>query len=144
MTKDIKDYLHLYLGCECFNHLRLLGVEGNAAYVSHPATGRMVKDINYLKPILRPLSDITEEEARVILPDMQTEDKLIEWGYYNEYSDGNVFYQYLKKAEDERLSSIIEDSLGVPEHWLFLLSKGFDLFGLIEAGLAINKTKLQS
>jgi hypothetical protein len=29
-----------------------------------------------------------------------------------------------------------------PETFLWLLSKHFDLFGLIEAGLAIDKTKL--
>ena len=142
-TKQISDYLHLYLGCDlkikAFNEAYYLN--GSIQKLT-PETLAEIYDGNDHKPILRPLSDMTEEEARVILPDMPTENKLIEWGYYNEYSEGNVFYQYLKKAEDERLTSILEDSLGVPEHWLSLLSKGFDLFGLRDAGLAIDKTKL--
>ena len=125
MTKDIRDYLHLYLGCECFNHLRLLGVEGNAAYVSHPATGRMVKDINYLKPILRPLSDMTEEELQEC---------------------GNLVVDF---SDDESGLGLNEHKwqdftlLLCAEQFHWLIQRGFDLFGLIEAGLAIDKTKLK-
>lgn len=151
MTKDIKDYLHIHLGCQICTgtgNVTLIAVQKETASTVFRVivlNGNQIHEIewnNDCRLALRPLSDMTEEEARVILPDMPTENKLIEWGYYNEYSEGNVFYQYLKKAEDERLISILEDSLGVPEHWLSLLSKGFDLFGLIDAGLAIDKTKI--
>ena len=122
-TKKISDYLHLYLGCECFNHLRLLGVEGNAAYVSHPATGRMVKDINYLKPILRPLSDMTEEEKNII---------------------GFNAYGILKSRKGDLIVPPTENGfVWAATQTLYLISQGFDLFGLIESGLAIDKTKIK-
>lgn len=154
MTKDIKDYLHLYLGCECFNHLRLLGVEGNAAYVSHPATGRMVKEIKYLKPILRPLYDMNEEEfiflankcfafdgkecykqhdAIYIRKNITKERLRLEF----DFKAYNNLYVWIDFTEDYKktffpLSDII----------CFInecRKMSFDMDGLIEAGLAIEK-----
>ena len=154
MTKDIKDYLNLYLGCECFNHLRLLGVEGNAAYVSHPATGRMVKDINYLKPILRPLSSIKEEEFKDLLKRCfdfdadecyKQEDAI--WGRktstkerfrlafnFEEYNNIHVWKEFTEDYKKiffplKNIVSFINECRNM----------SFDMDGLIEAGLAIEK-----
>jgi hypothetical protein len=87
MSKDIKDYLHLYLGCECINE------EGKIGRFS---------GIDVCKLLLRPLSDMTQEEFRI---------------------DCNL--------------------INPVERFRFRLSKGFDLFGLIDAGLALDATKLQ-
>jgi hypothetical protein len=64
--KDIKDYLHLYLGGKVEIGATLpgvlLGVEGNAAFVKHFTEGRICMALKQIKPILRPLSDMTEDE----------------------------------------------------------------------------------
>lgn len=130
MKKELKDYLHLYLGCECIldnkETGKLIGFDSRL----HDSDVEMVcftiwidkendwsvynddKNFERIKPILRPLSDMTEEEKQNIegtdwslLPDSG-------WEY-------------------------------TAETFLFLLSKGFDLFGLIEAGLAIDKITLK-
>jgi hypothetical protein len=110
MNKKIEDYLHLYLGCgmryathhEPQNEVYILTVENLKEAIEF-------KD----KPILRPLSDMTEEE------------------FY--YVEQHKIYQ----------GEIVQTfPLGAAELTKFLLSKHFDLFGLIEAGLAVDKTTL--
>lgn len=68
MDKKIEDYLHLYLGCEClvydddnldkFGYAKLSGtINGaNAVFENFAISMRRVK------PILRPLSSMTEDE----------------------------------------------------------------------------------
>lgn len=124
MKKDIKDYLHLYLGCECMTEDGRRGrfsgfdvVEKNYSIVM--ITVRFSDDpldhdwtvlndneeCDRIKLILRPLSDMTEDE----------------------------------KTEEYKIGL----DPGIEEQFRWLLSKGFDLFGLIEAGLAIDKTTLK-
>jgi hypothetical protein len=120
---ELKDYLHLYLGCQvefgrtekdkrkaCFvgfaDYHRL---ECRVAFRAGPE-GRVSTFL--LKPILRPLSDMTEEEKK--------EFDLIE---HNGSSYPTVAY-----------------ALAPCFKWL--LEKHFDLFGLIEAGLAISASSL--
>jgi len=125
MTKDIKDYLHLYLGCEVMldsiiessepNIKTLTAIQSIAPFVvlrdkGDSRQGEWV-DMNNCKPILRPLSDMTEEEKKLF---------------------GII------KIEERSFS--IETHF---ESFRLLLSKHFDLFGLIEAGLAIDKTITQ-
>lgn len=104
--KNTKDYLHLYLGCEVV-------IEKSSYWCVHefdyhkgekrlllPSVLTWVRNNEMIvKPILRPLSDMTEEE------------------------------------------DAIDCDLSPAEKFRFRLSKDFDLFGLIEAGLAIDKTK---
>ena len=119
--KDIKDYLHLYLGCEVLTNDHELGRNKKqrgrtGTFVGFADYHRMDCRLNFragpegrcniylLKPILRPLSDMTLEERK----------------------------------ESYRLKDDL--GIGTVELFRWLLSKGFDLFGLIEAGLAIDKT----
>lgn len=167
---DIKDYLHLYLGCEVareheesrskkfFERGKLIGI----------AQSEIEKDkivaildvgidhfhewyIEETKPILRRLSSMTEEEAK----DLIQFDKLCK-----EYQD--VSYNLIREFNDKILIgidvnySIVDPDEGViyPHGWemrfssmnaydfKWLLSKHFDLFGLIAAGLAIEKDSL--
>lgn len=118
---EIKDYLHLYIGCECLieagefpeSKLPVCGVAGRKAIMGEHSL-RLV-ELKDVKPILRPLSDMTEEE-RVEYDRLQVVCYSV-----------NLFYDQVKT--DATLTN-------------FLLSKHFDLFDLIPAGLAIDKTKL--
>jgi hypothetical protein len=123
MSKDIKDYLHLYLGVYCqrmgqedvSNVYKLTGVSFDDTQRQWWAYFENEEDcyaaIEDVFPILRPLSDMTEEELLIggPIPQTNTFDVVGKWS---------------------------------PDQFVYLLSKGFDLFGLIEAGLAIDKTKL--
>lgn len=121
--KKIEDYLHLYLGCECHTVApdgigHMIPERINTYWID-----RSRQDGTVLIPILRPLSDMTEEEAsgcwrlaggstQVTNPKLSLQD--LTW-----YSDFNVYQWAI-----------------VFKH---LLSKHFDLFGLIESRLAIQK-----
>lgn len=142
MSKDIKDYLHLYLGCDIDNNVQgqyvhpygcvkideltpenyatVMGVMNN-----EERNFKKFGDdkIHYCKPILRPLSDMTEEEFLEfkVLAD-EDFDKMI---------------RIPSVAIKTRISHKFEATR-------FLLSKGFDLFNLIPEGLAIDKTKIKN
>lgn len=113
-SKKIEDYLHLYLGCELLSKstgevvATLLGVVGNEAHFKVSGVKYSARCDNY-KPILRPLSDMTEEERSELI--------------YLQNADQRAYYEMAAQVK-------------------YLISKYFDLFGLIEAGLAIDKTKL--
>jgi hypothetical protein len=119
---NIKDYLHLYIGCEVDTN-----VQGQ--YI-HPYGCIKIEELTvenlfiilermrfneeyYCKPILLPLSDMTEEESRE--------------------------HDQIEMVKVKTLDgTIVHDANAV----VWLLSKHFDLFGLIDAGLAIDKTTL--
>ena len=88
-----------------------------------------------VKPILRPLSDMTEDEARSV------------WGkcYGDDFGDGECLLHLIATVDsDERNDSEFDVLLGYPDGWRYLLSRHFDLFGWIAAGLAIDKTKIET
>jgi len=117
-TMNIKDFIHLYLGCECWWEDK----DGNSGgrteidfYIIAELYGERIK----LKPILRPLSDMTKEERKEC---------------------GNLDYDF---SDDEIFNNMdwkYFDTLYSANQVIWLLSKHFDLFGLIDSGLAIDKT----
>lgn len=114
--KQLKDYLHFYLGCECLLEdkvrVTLNGFENNHPVVLNKKDWQSarVNQMDLIKPILRPFpSDMTEDDE--------------------EETGLNKFYEYGHHTL-------------APLEFVYLLSQGFDLFGLIKAGLAIDKTKL--
>jgi hypothetical protein len=145
--KSIKDYLHLYLGCEVqypdpngkmitakfTGFSRTDGVEttykkkpkaGEAVgdYLSWEANGYHNANALHLKPILRPLSSMTEEEcyeASVISGKRRV--------YMPRYwaGEGSARYMYMTPEQCFKLTH-------------YLLSRSFDLFDLIHSGLAID------
>ena len=129
MEKKIEDYLHLYLGSEatvCAGDIDIDGigllVKIDTNYGQKTAIvekGKFCSEVGveFIKPILRPLSDITKKEKKEMV---DTQEKLVIHGY------------------DKPVNLLVDSG----ETFRYLLSKGFDLFGLIEAGLAIDKTKL--
>lgn len=78
-------------------------------------------------PHLRALSSITEEEARNVYE--------ISAGSRWDENDGSALDIYWNST-DEWYTQIKNMEIGKPAVWLKLLEFGFDLFGLIEAGLA--------
>lgn len=120
MEKKLSDYLHLYLGCAVkhqsfVNPFQLKSISSNGIL----RVGGFDDDVSYntvvenIKLCLRPLSDMTEDEWK----DFRLPDT-----YQEVFKSGKVFK---------------------PSEFLQLLKHGFDLFGLIDSGLAIDKTKLK-
>lgn len=112
--KEIKDYLHFYLGCECKfeNDVFTLAAVYNHSIVystDSDESGEGIYGIEDCKPILRPLSDMTEGEK--------------------------VYLGFGAMIHNE--------IVWTPKKFLYALSKHFDLFGLIEAGIAIDKITLK-
>lgn len=75
---------------------------------------------------LRRLESITEEEAR----ELYHVSEGVEWGL-----DSSCLINYWLDYEEDYYQGS-DRNIGNPAAWIYLLSKGFDLFGLIDAGLA--------
>src|SRR6185369_5064909 len=125
---------HLYLGQECQTPTRvyndeipgkpyklkgrIMDIDLVIDQVGVHLPGNAPTDLNNyafseIKLILRPLSDMTEEEMKCI-----------------EITDKEFLIANLESGNEPTLTA---------DHLRYLLSKGFDLFGLIDDGLAINK-----
>jgi hypothetical protein len=118
---NIKDYLHLYLGCDI--QLKDGSIEKLKTVDSEISIVNMgwgnAQGADEVSPILRPLSDITEDELKLCHIYSSVEHAKICW-------------------KERFLSPLIK-----PKDVVYLLSKHFDLFGLIDAGLAIDVTTLK-
>lgn len=136
MEMEIKHYLHFYIGCEiiyCDKPLKIYTLT-----ISELNTASYTWNV---KPILRPLSDMTHDEiiwmfvlratANGETVDKKCRRTSLEKTFMQiEFKDLSSFYQDIKTL--------------YPNQFNFLISKGFDLFGLIESGLAIDKTTLKN
>jgi hypothetical protein len=143
-NKDIKDYLHLYLGCEVFDSdLKEYGVLAGAGTNGyHQITGNghgstYMQSPENIKPILRKLSSMTEEEAIEFK-------KLIPWIDFERFLPGDRWrYSEHEETSKHETRVVCHTSAGINTLPMvvmpFLLSKGFDLFGLIDSALAIEK-----
>ena len=118
-SKNIKDYLHHYIGQEFL--ILKTGKRAKFDYYYPSAKepigtyGQVKADYttNQVRLLLRPLSDMTDKETIEITKHYAPEEKYIETGSY----------------------VVINGKMH-----LWLLKQGFDLFGLIKAGLAIDKS----
>ncbi len=132
MEKKLSDYLHLYLGCPC--KWKVMGeTEWN---VPDSRIDVKILDRVYdrqpfvIAPILRPLSDMTEEEFKEMKPDFSA-------NILTAYSSPASFHDkpwHVLILENRLMTNNLSFFDG-----MVLLRKHFDLFGLIEAGLAIPK-----
>ena len=113
---------------------------------------------NRVKPILRPLSDMTEEEAiklcSIYSPEAFGDYRFSKWVAVRD--EENFCYNVTNKKSDFSFSVDIEEMHikvydggsdtypSIEKHTYFTeyLCMGFDLFGLINRNLAIDKTKL--
>ncbi len=103
--------LAMFLGCDLkHNDLDYLDGELTPELLAKLHTEQRWK---FYKPILRPLSDMTDEEEK-----------------------------YLRDALISALSQE-EHQRQVAENFKYLIQKHFDVFGWIKKGLALDKTKLE-
>lgn len=132
--KKIEDYLHLYLGCEveCIQDMPdyygwtkgmratldrdIFWDMGETVYYNGSIVGKWCK---FFKPLLRPLSDMTHDELQEC---------------------GNMVYDFSDEPELNNHKWQDFDFI-TAEQFQWLLKRHFDLFGLIDAGLALDKTK---
>lgn len=115
--KDIKDYLHFYLGCEIY-------ADGFQVRKLTPLVLMEYSEHYYpYKPILRQLSDMTEEELQEC---------------------GNLVYDFSDDDSGMDLNNHRPDDflLTTSEQFHWLIQRYFDVFDLIKEGLAIDKSKL--
>jgi len=137
--KKIEDYLHLYPkvavaicepGVEPVSHY----LEGFDWYLNKVIAERVNYDPLWIKPILRPLDDITENELAEFQNVCGLEKEDLEC---LRISKDNFFNSDDKSYGTAHLTNISQWATGV----FYLLSKHFDLFNLIDIGLAIDKAK---
>lgn len=132
MAKELKDYLHLYLGCKVqYGKNQYIPEIGSVkkedeCILTASTLGNFLNVPNGIcsdiKPILRPLESMTEEEKksyRII-----NKNSIPSKNMLPEIRDGNLTNCFLNENDPYLI------------HWL--LSKHLDIFGLIEAGLAIS------
>jgi len=156
-TRSIKYFLHLYLGCECLfiasgseerrteqGVLVEMPFKGTEWGIIHseflPHEVKIYAFVHDIKPILRPLSDMTEEE-KIMLCCLNLTN---EWkpGHIIQTNDEDIAAMRVFDHKGNYKSLYIPKNKISPSNFLWLLSKHFDLFGLIESGLAIDKTTL--
>ena len=146
MKTEFKDVAHLYLGVEVVNtigkHMGKIvsvSIDGTATINPLDEFKPRVIILNSLKPILRPLSDMTDEEFAAYSTMLERCD----YEAYIEISDSGerrIGYEW----EDGICGVLINSYVGknLVAVFSYLLSRSFDLFGLIESGEAIDKTKM--
>ena len=180
--REIKDYLHLYLGCECeFNPphqkigtglLEQIDVNGICVIADIGIT-RTIK-IQFLRPILKPIAALDDLDCIKIAEIIYGRPDSVKWRVEKRFSSNaklsffNVYRRHYSKSftidvptgeiecyEKEIATTAIPEPLNDNEkvtekdiynrqHEVtrFFLSHGYDIFGLIEDGIAIDKTKL--
>lgn len=117
--------LGMYLDRDC----DVINADGESQFsgvISYSGLSYWYLNFYKVRPHLRRLESITEEECREVFklvygtPWDNGENCLKDW--FLEVFNAFNFGKHL--------------AIGTPSAWLYLLSKGFDLFGLIDAGLA--------
>lgn len=123
MEKKIEDFLHLYFGCDCEIAVIVPGQELswerdklNIRWM-HGCLNKLVE----VKPILRPLSDMTEEEKKEI-------------GF-------EAFHMLRSDLGERNLPARNLSCMWAARQTAYLLSRSFDLFNLIPEGLALDSTQ---
>lgn len=168
MTKKIEDYLHFHLGCEV-KFPKSQSPETNGILMLTPQLLSECHESNewlYLKPLLRPLSSVTEEEMFEVLNSMVPDyfedvPTIDEYDFEMFYNDGGnmvdadvaIGANYTCRCFEGQIVIRQDGSIHMfdeagkaeniykqPEAFKYLLSHHFDLFGLIESGLANIKT----
>lgn len=129
--KKISDYLHLYIGCKLerggiVTH-NLLAAAEEAAFDAY---------LDF-KPILRPISSMTKEEAIEVTKPVVAYGDIPNRRVYITYKNsfGDIIVSWGEGIR-EKYSPTKETAFS-PQQFHYLLSKHFDLFNLIEDDLAI-------
>lgn len=115
--KGIQDYIHLYFGADCMEAIIVPDQEPEfeRSHINIRTCFNLERGLSLVKPILRPLSSMTQQEA-------------------DEY---NKLYGTLFNMAD-MINQVMQSASSIK----YLLSRHFDLFNLIPEGLAIDSTTL--
>jgi hypothetical protein len=142
----LKDYLHYYMGC-------IFWTNNSQGELNATTIKYIIEMINNSKGVqlhLRRLEDMTEEEAIELVKQVvheneytnvstyrhnYTNDLMVQWGYLTPIERVNNV-QYFFNATGERTWSAAQFN--------YLLTKHFDLFGLIDAGLAVDAKTIKT
>lgn len=125
MEKQLKDYIQFYIGCRCLNTWFSEGhseynpgwiLSGYDSFANRPF--HLVTEVDEtwtdsIKPILRDILDMTDEEKP-------------------------VYHSLCREATDGVHAIVVR--YDTPESFHYLLKQGFDLFGLLDAGLGVDET----
>lgn len=135
MKKTFKEVAHLYLGCEVVStagkHMGIMvGVDLTQAVINpkdefNPKTTL----VEYLKPILHRLEDMTDEcclEVSIILRASTA---------YSDISKIAQVREIFRRAKNMQTNILMCEWFDL---FVFLLSKHYDLFNLIDNGQAID------
>lgn len=136
METHLRDVIHFYLGCDFIHE--------DDYYVpsTHKLTGYFIDRWNEnCKLPLRKLHSMTEEEAIEVA-------RVTEWEPHfrdvkverNQHNDLIVTWDGLNEDRDK--VNATGDIFYSSEQFIYLLSKGFDLFELINSGQAIDASTL--
>lgn len=127
MEKKLSDYIHYYIGCRCLNtwfaiehklcdsDWRLRAYDSAAVKPYMLENNHNVTWTDSIKPILRRLEDMTEEEDKI---------------YHSLCGIANFNADSVNITHD------------TPESFHYLLKQGFDLFSLIQNNLAVDGKEL--
>lgn len=159
-SKQIKDYLHLYLAAKCLVEKSDYHMVHNWMIHAGDITvidGSLIKHVHnvvdfkgVIKPILRPLSDMTEEDC----PEWFKEWMPDGFSVFHQVDNTYKYVQIDSEANDGYCLTIHPDgsmscqckdngdqyAYKGAELFRHLLLKRFDLFNLIAEGLAISST----
>lgn len=163
MKKEIKSFIHYYLGCEVLFDGKiwtLYQINSKYAYLRRGKDGSDKVTVHLHEALirLRPLPDMTEDEAadvytiemdRILHPPTDDHDvsRRTDFGWVVTRLDHMKIGLLIRfdgvcyKVIDEGKKPTIEPAMNQPLIFHYLLSKHFDLFGLHEAGLCLYKTK---
>ena len=144
MTKNIKDYIAYYVGQKVQSVSKDntdSSYFGRTMTVTHSLINVFINN-NKWKLILRPLSSMTEDEYAKIAEFAFTE--TVSFEEKAKIGKNFIDYNFLDKPLVKSLISDVKqfDTKIAFELTHYLLKQGLDLFGLIEAGLAIDATTL--
>lgn len=147
---NIKDYLHLYLGGYVYDkslHKIFRLVEVYSSGVVHFKMGGITAATMFDQVLLalRPLPDMKREEAieyaQLYCKNQIPADVTVS---IKPHESGNIHVSIESFGGGSGLSLFPGGPHGdKPEAFRYLLSKHFDIFGLIEAGIAIDATKFE-
>lgn len=148
---QLQDVIQFYIGCDCIRPdnktvLKIYGVQGNLIVHNEP-DGLTYSGTAGCKPILRNLSDMTTDEMK----------DMYHLVFGRRFCGDNITHRDVGKKNErwvlwsgvERLfiykdgdigadSDLQHRSVHQPSVFKFLLSKQFDLFGLIESKQAVD------
>jgi hypothetical protein len=165
---NIKDVIHYYMGCRCAlsfvqpgslnynNNWKLISIESQSDKPYELDNGKEYTWTADIKPILRKLSSMTEEEIlefAILTFGEQNRDvtqqiigsvkKLPRQAHHDAKFGTDVPYVAFKPNGANHYNGVVSARSLTSETMHYLLSRGFDLFSLIENNLAIDADTLK-